>query len=438
MAAMGKTGLLASAVVVLAACSSGAGEAGPDAGQAESCPAQTGAGTTHDGDTVAADTTWRAADGPHQVTFGISVKKGATLTLEPCAKVVFKGGYGISVEGSLVARGTASRPITFESSEAGTPWGNLVGYSGTIDLAHATLTNGGSTDAVGPEGVVEVRGDSTLPRQPLLTVDHVTIDGSQQYGVSLKYGAAFSDGSRALTVRNAELGPVRASPRLAGSIPAGTYTGNAVDQITIVGDEDLSEDTTFHDRGVPYVVGDAKRNGKDLVIGTSAQRAVLTVEPGVTVRMQPESRIRTNSSGSASTGAISAQGTAAKPIVFTSAAASPAAGDWVGLYLDKYDAADKLDHVAIEYAGGWSGTKGFHCDDSGGNNEEDQGALLVFSEPPGSFLTNSTIAHSASFGVDRAWKGAEVDFTATNTFTDVAWCKQSRPLADRCTVASCQ
>ncbi|MGC4115000.1 MAG: hypothetical protein QM765_10400 [Myxococcales bacterium] len=429
-------GVLVVVALALAACGGGSPEPGPDAGP--SCPAQTGEGTTHSGDTVSADTTWKAVDGPHQITFGISVKKGATLTIEPCSRVVFKGGYAISVEGTLVAKGTQDRPITFEAADAAKPWTNLIAYQGHLELAYATLRNGGSTDAVGPEGVIEVRGDSSLPRQELLSVDHVTIDGSQQYGVSLKYGAVFSAGSQALTVKNAKLGPVRASPRLVGSIPAGTYTGNVVDEMVVVGDENMSQDTIFHDRGIPYRLGDWQKNGKDLIVGTNTEHAVLTIEPGVTIRAQQDAIIRTKSAGAASNGGISAQGTAAKPIVFTSAAATPAAGDWVGLYLDRYDAADKLDHVVIEYAGAWNGTKGFHCDDTGGNNEEDQGALLVFSEPPSSFLTNSTIAHSAYFGVDRAWKGAAVDFAATNTFTDVAKCKQSRPLADTCTVASCQ
>jgi hypothetical protein len=387
---------------------------------------------------IAADTTWRAAEGPHVVTYSISVKKGATLTVEPCTRVVFQGGHGISVEGSLVARGTASSPISFESSDPGTPWGNIVAYSGTIDLAYVTLTNGGSTDAVGPEGVIEVRGDRTLPRQALLTVDHVTVDGSPQYGVSLKSGAAFSETSQTLTVRNTTRGPIRASPRLAGSIPPGTYTGNAVDEIVLVGDEEMGEDTTFHDRGVPYRIGDWQRNGKDLVVGTSTSRAVLTIEPGVTLRMQAESRVRVRAISGRSASAILARGTAQKPVVLTSAAATPAAGDWVGVVFDGWDPQDALDFVRIEYAGAPSGAKGFHCDESGGNNEEDRGALIIFGQPAASFLTNSTIAHSAYFGVDRAWKGADVDFVATNTFVDIARCKQSRPLADRCPAVPCE
>lgn len=429
------------AAAVLAGCSSG-GEAGTDAGTASppdasqaSCPLPSGSGTSHDGESIADDTTWTAAGSPHRVTYTVKVAKGATLTVEPCASVVFARGHGMNVEGSLVARGEQARPITFGPADAAAPWGSLAGYQGSIDLAWATLTNGGSTDAVSPLAVVDVRGDPALPRQGLLTVDHVTIDGSQQYGVSLRLGAAFAAGSASLTVKGAKLGPVRSEPRLAGSIPAGTYTGNTVDEFVIVGSEDLSEDTTFHDRGVPYRIGDWQKNGKELLVGTNrapVQHAVLTVEAGVTIRVTPEGQIRTHSDAGASTGAIVAVGTAQKPIVFTSAAASPAPGDWVGLNFDAWEAADRLEHVVVEYAGGWTGYRGFHCDQNGGNNEEDQGAILVFSEPASSFLKNSTIAHSAFFGVDRGWKGAAVDFMDTNTFTDVAKCKQSEPLADTC------
>jgi hypothetical protein len=154
--------------------------------------------------------------------------------------------------------------------------------------------------------------------------------------------------------------------------------------------------------------------------------------------MQSESRVRVRTTSDGATSAIIARGTAHKPVVFTSAQETPAAGDWVGVVFDGYDPQDVLDFVRVEYAGALSGAKGFHCDDAGGNNEEDRGALVIFGEPAASFLTNSTIAHSAYFGVDRAWKGAEVDFVATNTFVDVARCKQSRPLADHCPAQPCE
>jgi hypothetical protein len=58
-------------------------------------------------------------------------------------------------------------------------------------------------------------------------------------------------------------------------------------------------------------------------------------------------------------GAVTANGTAAQPVVFTSAQGTPAAGDWRGLVVDAGGyaayAAMTLTHVVVEYAGG-SGT----------------------------------------------------------------------------------
>ena len=40
----------------------------------------------------------------------------------------------------------------------------------------------------------------------------------------------------------------------------------------------------------------------------------------------------------------------------------------------------------------------------------------------------STIADSAGDGIERGWSGPPIDFLATNTFQNVAYCKQSYPL----------
>ena len=52
-------------------------------------------------------------------------------------------------------------------------------------------------------------------------------------------------------------------------------------------------------------------------------------------------------------GALSAQGTAEAPITFTSNAATPAPGNWMGIYFHNYsdDALSVLDHCVVEYGG---------------------------------------------------------------------------------------
>jgi hypothetical protein len=193
---------------------------------------------------------------------------------------------------------------------------------------------------------------------------------------------------------------------------------------------------TLKNLGVPYRLGNAKLNASgDLRVG-GPTHAVLTVEAGVTVRVDPAGRILMQSSGDSTQpalGALVAKGTAAAPIVFTSASATPTAGDWVGLYFAGIpDAANALDYVHVEYAGGASLAKSFHCqpDPVNGPYEAEDSAILILGGPPSTaFITNSTLAYSAGYGIDRGWSGNAVDFSASNTFTSNAKCTQSVPRA---------
>lgn len=423
--------LLSCCFVAIAACSAGSGN--PDGGNA--CPAPTGAGTNH-GDTISADETWTAAASPHIVTSAVKVATGATLTIEPCAVVKLKSGAGIEVDGHLTANGTATQPITFDAADATQPWNSLRVFGpGTLTLAYATV-NGGGSDTTNSYGLIEARGDQTAAAQPILKVDHVTVTGAAAYGVSLRSGGAFTADSQALTISGAKTAPLRIVPRLASNIPSGSYTGNMLDAIVVeteaYGDITL-EDVTFHERGVPYVIGLDKTAG-DLVVGTGSTLTTLTVEAGAVLKFKKPSgalHVDSGSSAQPAHGALVARGTAAKPVVFTSAAATPAAGDWLGIaFGNQPDSHDALDHVEIRYAGGPSQANSFHCmPPTGALSQNEDAALTVYGQPASAFLTNSLIADSAALGVNLAYHGTFVDFTPTNTFTGVASCKVSTPRA---------
>ena len=52
--------------------------------------------------------------------------------------------------------------------------------------------------------------------------------------------------------------------------------------------------------------------------------------------------------------------------------------------------------------------------------------------PPGvsllvNIIQNTTIAHSANHGIARGWLGGGPDFSASNTFEDIAGCDQTLP-----------
>ena len=120
---------------------------------------------------------------------------------------------------------------------------------------------------------------------------------------------------------------------------------------------EITQNTTWIKANSPYLVTG------DITIRHSAMNSngtaltTLTINPGVEVRFEPQTGlyvgkdIPNNSWGY--WGALSAVGTEAEPIIFTSNAASPTPGDWKGIYFRTWtvDAASRLEHCVIEYGG---------------------------------------------------------------------------------------
>jgi hypothetical protein len=425
---------------------------------ASTCPAATGAGTDHSDSYITTNTTWTAAGSPHRVTSSFRIEPNITLTLEPCATVKVAGGLVITVTGKLVAAGQAGKPVTIDSSGPGVRWGYITTRATPaspgpittfIDLAYTKLVNGGLTDINGL-GLIDLRGNySSDPRQGILRVNNVSIDGTggdYGYGVVLREGAAFTADSTALTIKNAATYPLHVTAKLVGSIPPGTYTGNGVNEIIWEGGTSLpvDEDTTIHDRGIPYRLGEpVTGNGADMRVGlsgTGAALTTLTIEAGVTIKVHPAGRLLMQTSlnsipgsGYHPSGSLIALGTAAKPITFTSAAATPAPGDWVAVWFDGGDNSTpapnaRLDYVHVEYAGGPTYASGFHCISGNSYSFDEDSAILMFGPPATPFVTNSTISWSAADGIGRSYQAdPSPDFMSGNTFISVARCKQSYP-----------
>ncbi len=429
--------LLASASLSLASCSPSAATApsGADAGvTAAQCPRPQGPGTVHDGETIAADATWTAAASPHFIRSPASVKLGATLHLEPCAEVRIAADSGMLVEGRLEAPGTAAQPILITADDASKPFSFIEVRAGFADLSYVTLARGGAVGA-NSNAMLDVWGKSDGRRSEHARLRHVTMTGSEQFGLTLERDAALSPDSDSLAIHGAKRAPVAVyGAAAAGSIPPGDYSGNAADEIMVVARDAMTEDTVWHARGVPYHLGDSRGNGTDFRVGASTGAAVATwtLEAGVTLRVDDTTRILAQKSGSTITGSVIARGTASAPVVFTSASSAPKAGQWRGLVFEATPApSTSLDYLEIRYAGGPSQANSFHCKPgtNGGFSSDEDAALAIFGEPASAFLTHATVADSAGDGVDLAYSGAAVDFAAGNTFTAVARCRVTLPRA---------
>lgn len=412
-------------------------DAGTDAPVPSKCAPPTGPAIEHH-TTIQADETW--GPGLHVMTFGVAIRKNATLTIAPCAVVRVKKDYELSVGsgnvgdgGTLVAEGKPDEPIVFEAADAD-PWADiLVSSQGSARLAYVTLRGGGGTYARRGASL-HLFGDQYSPIKALASVDHVTVENSGKYGVYLESRGAFSPDSHDLVIRGTKGMPMSVSAPASQSIPSGTYTGNKIDAIRLSGGgyDDYHEDGVIHDRGVPYMVGGDGNFGELSVVGGPAGPATLTIEAGVTLEFPKSDRnsglwVDRSTGDHPAGGILKVLGTAAKPVTFTSSEATPKPGDWVGIVFGAIpNAANKIDHARVEYAGGDTGTRGFSCGTPGSDDViSNEAGIAILGQPTSAFVTNTVIANSAKNGIERAWLGTTIDFMATNTFENIAFCKQT-------------
>jgi len=426
-ASAGVAGAVMAGAAGAAGSASGGDGGGPSAGCGSLGP------TTIDADVIEA-TTWTADGSPYMVQHDIGIR--APLTIEPCVEVLIplQSVITVSDEGSLEANGTEAEPIRFGRSEADEAWGNLRTFGRPISLSYATVEGGGELGNVVPQGrtMIDAQGvDADAATQGIVFFDHVTVKDSVGQGIVLRDGAGFAAGSQALTVTGNRTFPIALWARAVGTLPPGDYSGNGNDAVFLfgsaVGKEAIQEDATLFNRGVPYQVGGAGVSA-NLNVGAlaDAPAPLLTIEPGVTLRFAAGGHIYVgNPLGPV--GAVSAVGTQAQPITFTSSAQPPAAGDWWGLYIfDTPDARTRFDHVIVEYAGGVSQTGSASCPYAGVTNS-DAAIRFLGEAPTAQIVTNTQVRDSAGHAIDRGWTGAPVDFAPSNTFVNVAHCIQSFP-----------
>jgi hypothetical protein len=377
--------------------------------------------------------TWTAETSPHILPNAISVN--ATITIEPCAVVKIGADRVITVRtgGSIVANGKEKRPVTIEQKDPGKPWSQIRTIGGKLSLAYTQILGGGAAGnaVMDTFAALDIRSDQSMPPADVLFVDHVLIKDSASMGVLMRENGQFSAGSKALTITGSKHFPIHTWANLAGSIPEGTYTGNARDEITIAGSE-IDRDMTIYDRGVPYHIGDSLTFGQLRIAGKTSV-ATLTIMPNVKLRFKEEGAlfVQYTQNDQVAMAALVAVGTADKPIIFTSAEDAPAAGNWLGVHFNgRPHPNDKLDFVRIEYAGGESVFVGSSCYYPSMPLKKNDAAIRIFGEPQSSnWISNVTVVASGKHGVDRGWKGTNtISFLGNNNdFSGVAHCKESYP-----------
>jgi hypothetical protein len=409
--------------------------------ETQKCPVPTQGPTIHTAGAIETDEVWTADASPHIVEGFIAVRT-ATLTIEPCAVVQFRDSYagltvaypGTPTTGNLVAEGTAQKPIRFEGQE-GARWGHiLVEAGGTARFAHVTMSDGGGYDPRG--ATLLVYGNGELPTKRDVFVDHVTIEKSRGVGVALDRLGAFTADSNELTITTSGNEDVLPYPLVTDehgldTLPRGTYTGNLSDKIYINPTSHLGESATMKNVGVPYYVGTFGDDDFVVGAGSNSTPVTLTIEPGTRIEMHPGTSFKAEhyTGEFTASGAIVAEGTAEAPIVFTSGADTPAAGDWQGLWFGGVARDDNsFKHVRIEYSGAWCGCILSTCSDL----EQHEGAIIFSQQPPRAFFEDTVVSHGAANGVVLGYLGDRVDVAAGITFEDIGGCNQTLPAAPSC------
>ncbi len=274
---------------------------------------------------------------------------GATLTIEPGTVVKFTEGSQIEVgystqNSTLIANGTAAEPIIF-TSVSSTPvagdWDYIYFGSGATSdcsMSYCTIMYGGGYAS--NYGMIEL-SDAKI------SMTHCTLKYSEYYGICLNDEAEFKNFTQN-TIENIGSYAISLYPNSVSTI--GTYNNinsNTTKGIKVrTGTFDL-DDATWLSQTCPYVIDGT------LSIQSEAG-ATLRIEAPNSIKFTEGSQIEV-AYNTGKYGAIIADGTETKPIVFTSYATSPSAGDWDGIFL--YDGTlntTSFTYCTFEYGGGYA------------------------------------------------------------------------------------
>jgi hypothetical protein len=355
----------------------------------------TSGGPTYHHGYIDTSETWSPNGNPHIVDADVVFRKGARLTIGPGCIVKFDNPYqlyfGYFGPSGLTAVGTASAPILFTSNlTAPVPgaWYGITFGDSTLAgtrLSYCTIEYGGAPGTDGA-AINIVNGGSVDE------ISNCTIRQSGMHGIRCQANSGF--GSFSDNVVTSNLGyALRINPQLAERIEAGnSLTGNDSAGVELTGRCSLS--TTWPDLGVPYVI-------LEVTVGDSTNDPVLTIESGVEVRFKQYGELSAGKLSRNLPARIVADG-----VTFTSAAGSPAPGDFYGVRVFEGPSAES-EFRSCDFA-------------YGGGTGADGAMLFVHGRSP--VITGCDFGYSLGWGI--FFRTAEVPDTVTlkqiNAFHDNA------------------
>jgi hypothetical protein len=312
----------------------------------------------------------------------VTVPDAQILTIEPGVIVEFTGSSQyINVQGKLVAAGTEAERIVFTQASGFT--GNwlhiyLNGSDPGTVLSYCDISYGGSST-----GSVYFNSSGTNAN-----MDHCTVSNSGSAGIHVASGTpdiSYCDVSTSgvgINWASAGLGtvqncvitgntsyPLTVPATMVSRLSGMSVTGNAKDSIRVSGGATISENGTWKNFGVPYLLA------ATITINDAYS---IAIEPGVVVALSGSIYINVQ-------GKLVAAGTEAERIVFTRA--SGFTGNWLYLYLNGSDPGTVLSYCDISYGGSSSGSVYFN---STGTNANLDHCTVSNSGTAGIYVTSSS------------------------------------------------
>jgi hypothetical protein len=304
-------------------------------------------------DDVLTDTTVAANCTVH-VPEMVRVGSQATLTLQAGARLQFAPGAGLEVgvecsdpdcTGSLRVEGTADAPVVLTSDSPSPGPGNWAGVRFGTSVMNGARIEGAIVEYAGEgqEGAVRFADTGEQPFGRVAIVDSVMRNNAAG-GLTVKLDRNYDNAPGPFFAELAgndfaDDPPYAASldPAAVDSVgPGNTFAGAIeVEQYQ----RGITRAVTWTDLGVPYVL----RSGLKVTDDTGT--ASLTLTEGVQMRFMPGTTLTIGSL--TGPGALHATG-----VTFDSAVASPAPGDWDGLWFDGDIAPSTITGCTITHARG--------------------------------------------------------------------------------------
>ena len=283
---------------------------------------------------VTESVTWEDLGLPYGVLDGLVVGRPtdpAVLTVLAGTTIAVDEDEGIELStngdaSGFVAEGTSDAPVVLTALGAREPgaWVGIIAMRGVdpdqFVLRHTKIEYAGRRRA------------ALMVQDATVLADHLTVQHSYTAGIGLQRTARFHDDSQNVVSLQHYQTPLYLDADAVGSIPFGGLLldsdDDVYDVVRVTGDNQIYRSATWRKLDLDYFVADSID-----VDGSSAAPAVLTLEPGVTLRMDASTIFavgRTAQAGVVFGGADCA--TSSDDPVVIRGGASSAPGAWLGVH----------------------------------------------------------------------------------------------------------